>query len=120
MEINELVQKAHQNAIEKGFWEYFYNNRIIQVIENTKEQDEICDTLENAFISQNLLLIVSEISEAMEGLRKNDMDNFREELADVAIRLADLAGALEIDLEEEIVKKMEKNKNRPHMHNKKF
>ena len=116
MEIKELVQKAHTNALEKGFWYNFYINRIIKEC----REDELENELENAFISQNLLLIVSEVTEAMEGLRKNDMDNFREELADVAIRLADLAGALEIDLEEEIVKKMEKNKNRPHMHNKKF
>ena len=42
------------------------------------------------------------------------------ELADVAIRLADLAGGLNIDLEEEINKKMNRNKNRKYKHGKKF
>jgi len=66
------------------------------------------------------MLIVGEVSEAQEGLRHGDIDNFKEELADVAIRLGDLAGGLNIDLEAEIKKKMEINKNRPYKHGKEF
>jgi NTP pyrophosphatase (non-canonical NTP hydrolase) len=66
------------------------------------------------------MLIVSELGEALEGLRHDDIDNFKEELADVAIRLGDMCGGLNIDLEDEILKKMEKNRNRPRLHGKKF
>ena len=56
----------------------------------------------------------------LEALRQDDQDGFKEELADVAIRLGDLCGGLGIDLEAEIIKKMEKNKDRPSLHGKAF
>lgn len=43
-----------------------------------------------------LALIHSEISEALEGFRKNDKENFVEELADVVIRCLDCLGGLEL------------------------
>jgi NTP pyrophosphatase (non-canonical NTP hydrolase) len=61
----------------------------------------------------------SEISEAMEGDRKDLMDDklphrkMREvELADAVIRIFDLAGAYEMDLGEAIAEKMVYNQNR--------
>lgn len=65
-----------------------------------------------------LMLIVSELGEALEAHRKGDMKNFAEELADVAIRLGDLCGGLDIDLEWEIIQKMEYNQTRPRLHGK--
>lgn len=71
-------------------------------------------------IATRLMLIVSEVSEALEGIRKDDRENFKEELADIVIRVADLAGGLDIDLDEEIKKKMKKNRNRTYKHGKAF
>ena len=51
-------------------------------------------------------LIHGEVSEALEALRKDDHPNFAEELADVVIRVADLAGGSGVDLEGEITRKM--------------
>ena len=58
-----------------------------------------------AIVAQKLMLIVSEVAEAMEGHRKNLMDDklphrkmIEVELADALIRVADLAGALGLDL----------------------
>jgi len=45
----------------------------------------------------------------LEALRKGD-ENFGEELADVVIRVADLAGGSNVDLEGEIAKKMAKTR----------
>mgnify|MGYP000939940627 CR=1 FL=1 len=106
--IDKLVKTAHENAVKHGFWEEI--DRLFITSEYGK----------NAVIGNMLMLIVSEVAEAQDGIRHGDMDNFREELADVAIRLADLCGGLGIDLENEIIKKMEKNKNRPYKHGKKF
>lgn len=110
MHIQELVQKAHDNAVKKGFWDDFIDN----------QHSESQSTKQEVYISQFLMLIVSELGEAQEALRKNNWDNFKEELADVAIRLADLCGGLEINLEEEIKKKMLKNETRPYKHGKAF
>jgi NTP pyrophosphatase (non-canonical NTP hydrolase) len=63
-----------------------------------------------------IALITSEASEALEAFRKNDYENFKEELADVIIRTLDCCGGLDIDIEEEIMKKMEKNRQRSYRH----
>jgi len=92
--LNELSRICHSIAVEKGFWD--------------KERN----------IGEALMLIVTELAEAMEAHRTNDQANFKEELADTFIRLLDLCGGLKIDIEEEIAKKSERNKNRPYRHGK--
>lgn len=93
-EIKELQKIIHKNAVDKGFWEG-----------------------EAANIPTKMMLIVSEISEAMEAHRKNKFamskidfvndwtndkdfilhfelsvkDTFEDELADAVIRIFDLA-----------------------------
>jgi len=96
VEINELSKKAHEIALEKGFWE--------------KKRP----------ISECLMLIVTEVAEACEADRMGDFDNFKEEIADTYIRLADLCGQLNIDIEDAIVTKMLKNKERPRLHGKNY
>ena len=110
MEINDLIAKAYLNANEKGFW----SDLDCESLEEVKTQDEL-----NA-IGNRLMMIVGEVGEAQEGLRHNDKANFKEELADVAIRLADLCGGLDIDLEDEIIKKMDINSKRQFLHGKAF
>lgn len=79
---------------------------------------------ENGKVSRNipeaLMLIVSELAEAMEAHRKGDMVEFNEELADVAIRLFDLCGGLGVNLEQEIDEKMKINVKRPFKHGKDY
>lgn len=66
-----------------------------------------------------LMLVVSEISEAMEGHRKDLTDDklphrkmVEVELADALIRIFDIAGNYGYDLEGALWEKMEYNKNR--------
>jgi NTP pyrophosphatase (non-canonical NTP hydrolase) len=70
-------------------------------------------------VPAKLCLIHSEISEAMEGHRKGLMDDklphrpmIEVELADAMIRIADLAGALGLDLGGAIAEKMAYNATR--------
>ena len=70
--------------------------------------------------AQKLMLIVSELAEAMEGDRKDLMDDklphrkMREvELADAVIRIFDTAGGFGMDLAGAIAEKMEFNAIRP-------
>ncbi len=94
MSLNELCELCHSIAKSKGFWDKPRN------------------------MGEALMLIVTELAEAMEAHRKNDQENFKEELADTFIRLMDLCGGHGIDIAEEIRKKSEKNKTRPYMHGK--
>lgn len=115
MTIKELTEKAYANAKEHGFWEDYYKLR-----DGAIGDGQIRSQMMNNAIATKLMLIVSELAEALEALRHGDEDNFAEELADVAIRLGDLCGGLEIDLEAEIEKKMAKNKSREYKHGKAF
>jgi NTP pyrophosphatase (non-canonical NTP hydrolase) len=90
--INQLCKQAFETAKSKGW------------------HDEPRET------GTLLALIHSEVSEALEADRKGDAENFVEELADVCIRIFDLCGAKEIDLEAAILKKMERNKGRSYKH----
>ena len=92
--LNELAQLCHSIAKEKGFWD------------------------EERNIGEALMLVVTELAEAMEGYRHQDDANFKEELADAFIRLLDLCGGLNIDIENEIYQKALVNKKRPYKHGK--
>ena len=71
-------------------------------------------------VPELLCLIHSEVSEALEAYRDSPEDHlsslFSEELADIFIRLADMAEYLEIDLEKAIIEKHEYNKTRTFRH----
>lgn len=113
MNIKDLVSKAHINAREKGFWEDFDH------VVGQAGKDFSID-LQNNAIGNRLMLVTGEVAEAHEALRKADIENFKEELADIVIRVADLSGGLGIDLESEVLNKMEKNKARAYKHGKQF
>ena len=76
--------------------------------------------------SQKILLIITELAELTEGLRKPPSEqlpgftNEEEELADTIIRLLDYAGQYKLRIGKALAAKMAKNKNRPFKHGKEF
>jgi len=75
-------------------------------------------------IASVLMLIVTEVSEAMEAVRKGDQENFTEELADIVIRVFDAIGGIAEqnpdfaphDLERTILRKLITNIHRGYKH----
>lgn len=106
--LNELCQAAHHNAIMKGFYDNVVTN--------------------NSEILAKLMLVVSECAEACEDVRSGNMElkideqgkpvGLPSELADIAIRLFDLCGWLDIDLSAAIATKMKYNATRGYKHGK--
>lgn len=100
--VNDLMMLCHGAALRAGWW--------VDPISGVRAIDNpMC-------FSQKLMLIVSELAEAMEGDRKNLMDDklphrpMREvELADALIRIFDTAGAFGMDLGGALVEKMAYN-----------
>lgn len=95
--LNDYRDECHATSTEAGWWNDFNNHTI----------------------AAKLCLVHSEVSEAMEGLRKNSMDDHlphrkmvEVELADALIRIFDIAGKLDLDLEGAYNEKREYNKNR--------
>lgn len=119
MNVTELVKEIHQAAKDKGFWDQERN------------------------VGEMLMLVVSELGEAIEAHRKGRMfngenlivvgadaevawfgahvkDTFEDEIADAVIRLMDMAGGLGIDLEWHINAKLAYNKTRARLHGKAY
>jgi NTP pyrophosphatase (non-canonical NTP hydrolase) len=70
---------------------------------------------EDINVGEKIALIHSEVSEAFEAYRHKNIDGkdgFKEELGDTVQRILHLAGIFEIDIEKEILKKIESNKTR--------
>lgn len=108
--MNDLIKKIHEQNVNAGWWHDLKTGADLRSVQGE-------DAKRN--VPEMLCLIHSEISEAMEGYRKNLMDDklphrpmLEVELADAVIRICDMAGGLGLDLEGAINEKLEFNKNR--------
>ena len=76
MNLDDLANSLNQTAIEKGFW---------NPLSRMESEDDFI------FYAKQLAMIHSEVTEALEALRKDQGDKkFVEELADIIIRVLDL------------------------------
>ena len=118
--LNELSKSIHKDVIERGFYD------------------------DPRQIGTLLMLVVSELSEALEADRKSKhcsvveyaltpegeldvekfkekvKDTFEDEIADAFIRLFDLCGYLNIDIEKHIALKLAYNRTRGYKHGKNY
>lgn len=128
MHIKQLVEKSHAMSRAKGWWDEFMETVDGAVFRITDEATRERIRSATMTLGTKLMLIVTEVSEAMECVRDDDLvmrydeekhgkpEGLPSELADIVIRVADLAGALGIDLEDAIKVKMAFNKRRRHRH----
>lgn len=107
-EMDNRVRLIHEWAHRKGFWK-----------NGECRQQGTCEHASGSMAAA-LMLVVSELGEAVEALRNQDRENFQEEITDAVIRLFDIAGGTGIHLSETIAAKMAKNEKRPWRHGKDF
>lgn len=102
-DLGDFTDEVHELARLKGFWE-------------RPQPDE-------AQVVVKLALIMGEVAEALDEVRSQgleDKEALGEELADVIIRVLDLAGHLNLDLGHHIVTKHNINRTRARKHGKRF
>lgn len=102
---------------EKGFWNYTCP---LPNPDNTLVVNKLMPVEHNTIKATKLMLVVSELGECLEAIRKGDKANEVEEIADAVIRLLDYAGTYRLQLADAIIKKMAVNEGRPYMHGKAF
>jgi NTP pyrophosphatase (non-canonical NTP hydrolase) len=111
--IKDLQKEVHDGNAVAGWWTDLNSglNLANEALTGTR--------LGKAIVAEKLCLIHSEVSEAMEGARKNLPDDklphrpmIEVELADAVIRILDLCGALNLDLEGAIQEKRQYNAKR--------
>ena len=119
MTLNLLARAAYENSEIHGFWD-------------DEPQPNRGPEAHATYLGNKLMLIVGEVSEAHEELRKNTDPRhtyYREdgkpegvafELADVLIRVFDLAFAIGVDLDAAVAEKAAYNATRPAKHGKAF
>ena len=112
--LEALAEEAYQNAKNHGFHDGVVAMR--EII--TAADPSLLEEFETLIGLGRLMLIVTELAEAAEALRKGDTDNFAEEIADVQIRLGDEGRARHVSLGAAVVAKMAVNRSRPHKHGK--
>lgn len=105
--IHALTHYCYDASMQRGWWDkpIWFNGTQLQFVKRS--------------VPTKLALVHSEISKALEGDRKDLMDehlpersSLEVELADAVIRIADLAGALGLDLAGAIAEKMDYNAQR--------
>jgi len=132
--LNELAKQINESVRAKGFWDSMDNaisgleDHALEYIGST--ECAIVKATKDAFISQKIALIQSELSEALEAMRKGDYtengygigkkDSFADELIDAVVRIFDLAGELDIDLDAQLAFKLAYNAQREAKHGKEF
>ena len=104
--LDDLAMQLHDVAKEKGFW--------------PEEVDDI-------FIAKQCMMIVSEVTEVMEAIRKDKgEEEITKEVADILIRTLDLyaglveAGYTKLSLDYALKEKTQFNKTRPEKHGVRF
>lgn len=112
--MNEFLKECHERSANGGWWNDPLTGQ--SLLPTLSGQDEFFIPY---VVATKIALIHSEVSEALEGYRSDKMDDklphrsmVEVELADVLIRVGDLAGALGIDPFAAALEKFEYNAQR--------
>lgn len=110
----QLQEACFLAAAASGWWTNLATDESISMTDDETYHPGQPDHAEPRFnVPEKMMLIVSEVAEAMEGYRKGQADDklahrsmLEVELADALIRIYDLAGALNLDIGRAMAEKL--------------
>jgi NTP pyrophosphatase (non-canonical NTP hydrolase) len=113
--IDRLAEKVYDNNETKGFWDHPSDPLIMVPLKIAlihSEASEALDVHRHAYDDEG--------EDSVIGMTPMQEEDFTEELADIVIRVLDLAGGYELDLGNAIIAKIEKNVGRPPKHGRRY
>lgn len=109
--LDDLVKEAYDNSEEHGFHKAY--DEMMEAVPAEQKK-----AARRTAILAKLGLIASEVGEAVQAIQHGDDSAFEFELADILIRVFDLAGSEYIQLGPVVLRKMQINRKRPYLHGK--
>ena len=100
--ISGLCTSCHAESVQRGWYDVLSNS----------EGCVDSQVFKDFFIGTQIALIHSEVSEFLDAYRKGRDSDLGVELADVVLRCFDLAGALDLDLADALLHKVDLNRTR--------
>lgn len=117
--INELSKQIHQNAKDKGFYDAPRNiGEMLCLIHSEVSEALECDRKKKSISHDPEYVAGLDGDRFKDSFERFIKDTFEDELADIMIRVMDLAEHKGVDLEKHILLKMRYNSMRPHKHGK--
>lgn len=129
LSLNEACQEQHQMVIAKGFTRQPIATDLMLIVTELGEACE-ADRKNRHADYYEFVRALGRIGELTKGadperafkaaFEVHIKDSFEDEIADAFLRLMDLCGAMDIDIEEHILLKAKYNKLRPTKHGKEY
>lgn len=129
--LNKLAKEIHKRNVEKGFWDDYDNPKKmaanLALVHSEVSEALECDRKAKYYntkyeYNKDLAVITSDQNNNWfkEKFEQRVKDTFEDELADIIIRVLDLAAFKNVDIQAHIEAKMRYNALRPHKHGKKY
>lgn len=113
--LDGLAEEISELAEQKGFWSDEFDELSIIPIKLALVHDEVSEALRvhREVYDDGTVDVITDMTDMQE-------EDFTEELADIIIRVLDLAGFYGFDIGATVLDKIERNRSRPTRHNKRY
>lgn len=121
--LNDLAKTVYENNKLKGFWDTERETGTILMLMVSELAEALEADRKEVYFDKNsdkLWAETEDLNIFAKKFEENVKDTFEDEIADTFIRLLDLCGAQNIDIEWHIIQKIKYNTTREKKHGKKY